>query len=58
MGSSDFEWDPEAEEKISELPAFIQGMAKGKAEEAAAALGETRITVELLEKVRKEAMGG
>ncbi len=58
MGSDKFEWDPEAEEKINELPAFIRGMARGGAEEAAAKLGETRITVEILEKARKEAMGG
>lgn len=58
MSESDIEWDPEAEERINKAPVFVRKMARGKVEKAARALGEKRITVELMEKIKKQEMGG
>ncbi len=58
MGNNDIEWDPEAEEMLNQVPAFIRKVVKKKAEEAAIDLGEKRLTVELMEKLKKEVMGG
>ena len=43
---------------LNQVPVFIRKIAKGKAEEAAIDLGEKRITVELMEKLKKQVMGG
>ena len=58
MTNTDIEWDPKAEERINKAPFFVRKLARGKVEKAAKALGEKRITVELLEKIKKQEMGG
>ncbi len=58
MGNNDIEWDSAAEEMLEEVPSFIRSIARKKGEEAAKELGETRVTVEIMEKLKKEAMGG
>lgn len=54
---SDIEWDSEAEKRIRKAPFFVRKHARKKVEAAARKLGETRITVELMEKVKKQEMG-
>jgi len=56
MAESDLVWDPEAEARINKAPIFVRKMARGKVEKAARALGEKRITVELLERIKKQEM--
>lgn len=58
MEKADIEWDLEAEQRINKAPFFVRKMAKGKVEKAAIALGEKRITVELMEKIKKQEMDG
>ena len=57
MTTKDIEWDKEAEERINKAPFFVRKMARKKVEKAAVALGQKRITVELVEKVKQGAMG-
>ena len=57
MGKSDIEWDPEAEKRINKAPFFVRKIARGKVEKAARELGVSRITVELMEKIKKQEMG-
>ena len=57
MATDKIEWAPEAEERINKAPFFVRKMARGKVEKAALALGETRITVELMEKIKEQEMG-
>ena len=54
---SGIEWDSEATNRINKAPFFIRKMAKRKVEKAARELGEKVITVELMEKIKKQAMG-
>jgi hypothetical protein len=49
-------WDDEALEKLEKVPSFVRKMVKGKIEKAATAMGEQRITAELMDKIRKEEM--
>jgi hypothetical protein len=48
-------WEDEALKKLEKAPFFIRKFAKSKVEKAAIAQGETRITVEFVEKVRQSA---
>jgi len=58
MSAEVLSWDDEALKKIEKAPFFIRKLAKTKVEKAAIAQGETRITVEFVEKVRrKESIG-
>ena len=57
MSNSKIEWDAEAEKRLAKVPVFVRKMAKGKIEKAARAQGITTITVELMEKIKKEEMG-
>lgn len=57
MANNDVEWDPEAEKRINKAPFFVRKMARSKVEKAAIALGERRITVELMEQIKKQEMG-
>jgi len=57
MVKNNIEWDSEAEQRINKAPFFVRKRAKGKVEEAAIALDEKRITVALMEKIKKQEMG-
>lgn len=58
MSDSELVWDDEALAKLERVPVFVRKMAKGKIERAALAMGETKITAELMDKIRNEEMGG
>lgn len=58
MSDGNLVWDDEALEKLENVPVFVRSMAKGKIEKAALAMGETRITAELVDRIKKEEMGG
>ncbi len=57
VSSDDIEWDAEAVKRLEKAPFFVRKMARAKVEKAAQKLGEKRITVELMEKVKKQVMG-
>jgi hypothetical protein len=57
MSNSNLVWDDEALEKLERVPVFVRKMVKGKIEKAALELGEERITVELMDKVKSEKGG-
>ncbi|MCG8315718.1 MAG: PCP reductase family protein [Pseudomonadales bacterium] len=52
------EWDQEALDKLDKAPFFVRKMVKGKVEEAARQRGATRVTGELFDELKKQAMGG
>lgn len=54
MNSAKLTWDDEALKKIDQAPFFIRKIAKNKVEKAAIAQGESRITVEFVEQVRRK----
>jgi len=54
MSENEITWDDEALAKIEKVPAFVRGMVKGKIEKTAKSMGETRITAELVDKIRAE----
>jgi hypothetical protein len=56
MSSDKIEWELEAEKRLAKVPVFVRKMAKSKIEKAAKAHGITTITVELMEKIKKEEM--
>lgn len=56
MSKDEFEWDADAEKRINKAPLFVRKIARRKVEKAAKALGEKRITVELVEKIKKKEM--
>ena len=58
MSTENLTWDDEALQKIEKAPFFIRKLAKNKVEKAAIAQGETRITVEFVEKVRQKESNG
>ena len=58
MSTENLTWDDEALKKIEKAPFFIRKFAKNKVEKAAIAQGETRITVEFVEKVRQKESNG
>lgn len=51
------QWTPEAEARVNKAPFFIRGVARKKIEKAALSLGEKTISIELLEKIKKQEMG-
>lgn len=57
MSNEEIVWDPEAEKRMEKVPVFVRGMAKGKIEKAAKTQGVKTITVELMDKIKKEEMG-
>lgn len=57
MNKTKPEWDDDALERLKKAPFFVRKLAKEKVEKAAMACGETRITLALFEKIKKEAMG-
>ena len=58
MADSELQWDDDALARLEKIPSFVRGMAKGKIEKGAVALGATRVTAELMDKIKKEEMGG
>ena len=56
MANSIIEWEPEALLRLKKAPFFIRGIAKRKVEKAAVELGETKVTVALMEKIKKQEM--
>lgn len=58
MSESEVVWDEKALEKLEKVPVFIRKMVKGKVEKAALEKGESRITPELMDKIRTEESGG
>lgn len=57
MSETTIEWDAEALAKLEKAPIFVRKMIKGKVEKAAAAMGETLITAELMDKIKEAEMG-
>lgn len=57
MSGDELEWDAEALERINRAPFFVRKMARAKVEKAARALGEKRVTAELLDRIKREEMG-
>jgi hypothetical protein len=57
MKNTTIEWDDDALAMLKKAPFFIRGIAQGKVEKAAIKLGESRITLELFEKIKREEMG-
>jgi hypothetical protein len=51
------EWEPEAERRLSNVPAPVRAMAKIELERTAAERGITRITVALMEEVKAKYFG-
>jgi hypothetical protein len=50
-------WDPEAEERLSNVPATVRAMARTELERSAAEGGETRVTVALMDRVKARYFG-
>jgi hypothetical protein len=48
------EWSPAAEERLAGIPSFVRGVVMGRVEEYARRAGKTRITPELMERMRRE----
>lgn len=57
MSDTELIWEDEALKKLEKVPVFVRPMAKGKIEKAAAAMGETRITAELVDRIRAQEGG-
>ena len=51
------EWEPEAERRLDKVPAPVRAMARIELERTAAARGETRITIALMEEVKARYFG-
>ena len=51
-------WDDLALQRIEEAPFFIRKIAKNRVEKAAIEQGESRITLEFVEKIKQKAMNG
>lgn len=50
-------WDPEAEERLSNVPATVRAMARMEIERSAAEAGDTRVTVALMNRVKARYFG-
>ncbi len=50
-------WDPDAEERLQNIPAPIRAMAKVELERTASERGESRVTVSLMEEVKARYFG-
>lgn len=57
MSDKALDWDQDALERINRAPFFVRKMAKAKVEKTARALGKTRVTAELLDRIKREEMG-
>lgn len=54
MSNETLIWEEAALQKIQKAPFFIRKFAKNKVEKAAIEQGETRITVEFVERIRQK----
>lgn len=50
----ELQWSPAAEERLCRIPSFVRGVVMGRVEAYARRVGETRITPELMERVRRD----
>ncbi len=56
MSNEELFWEDEALKTLQKIPFFARKLARKKIEQGAVALGETRITPELMEKIRSRVM--
>jgi len=54
MSQSELIWDDDALKLLEKVPFFVRKVAKKKIEKTAVESGESRVTVELMEKIRRE----
>ena len=54
MSQNELMWDDEALKLLNKIPFFVRKAARKKIEKTATEAGESRITVELMEKIRSE----
>lgn len=54
MSQNELVWDDEALKLLDKIPFFVRKAARKKIEKTAVESGESRITVELMEKIRSE----
>ena len=54
--SSGLAWSPEAEERLKNIPDFIQPMARKEIERLATERGQTSVTAELMEAAKEKFM--
>jgi hypothetical protein len=54
MSQNELVWDDEALKLLEKVPFFVRKAAKKKIEKTAVESGESRVTVELMERVRSE----
>ncbi len=57
MSDKELIWEDEALETLKKIPFFARKIARKKIEQGAIELGETRITPDLMEKIRNQVMG-
>ncbi len=58
MSQSELVWDDEALKLLKKVPFFVRKSAKKKIEQTAVEAGEKRVTVELMEQIRRERSAG
>jgi len=56
MSHDELIWEDEALEKLQKIPFFARKLARKKIEQGAIEAGETRITPELMERIRAQVM--
>ncbi len=54
MSQSELIWDDEALKLLEKVPFFVRKAARKKIEKTAVEAGEKRVTVELMEQIRRE----
>ena len=55
---ADLEWTPEATERLERIPSFVRGMLTKRMETYAREKGHTEISLEVMDEVRSEVLGG
>ncbi len=50
----ELEWTPEAESRMSRVPSFVRGVVVSRIESYARQQGQTRVTLELVDRIRSE----
>ena len=50
-------WSKDADKRLKKVPFFVRKFAKGKVEKAAAEAGMDEISVEFMDKIKKQEMG-
>ncbi len=54
MSKSELVWDEDALKLLEKVPFFVRKAAKKKIEKTAVESGKSRVTVELMEQIRRE----